>query len=165
MLDYTANNSMVQVATQLGPFWLNTGVVFTSSGAVFTRGLFDLGPLSLVSVLPSLRGALFGFLWVFLWTACTSSTSLGDAFMDFSWIFAILREREMFTVLFSIRSSSLSRRSFVDWSLIPSTSLSRMSSSVRVPNWQDDASFQMRFTNSSTVSSAFCEHMLNTQSP
>ena len=99
-----------------------------------------------------LRGCLLlnRFAWVPVALTCSPVWS---SLIDFNCLLAVSLALQIFTVLLRSKSSSLSNLSLVFLSWRPMTILSRIISSVSIPNLHDDACFLSLFANSSIPSS------------
>ena len=122
--------------------------VFALSGdfRVCFRFLLTRGPFFFCVKLP--LGCFLKFLPLSFPTRFTSSFN-GAAVSDFmvsSCLLVISLERAMSIALSSVRDFSRKSFLFVPLSIIPITNLSRINSSVSVPNLQDDANFRRRVT-------------------
>ena len=124
--------TLLAISWAIGGLWMPFGLPQNLHFHVFFEPLVDLFG----------RSWFLGLVLLLSWTRWSSSFDcLLSCWSDLIWLFVISPNLHMSRALSKDKSFSRSNLAFVPVSWMPMTSLSRIISSISVPNWQEDASF------------------------
>ena len=139
VIDLLANSTLLTISWDIGGLWMPFGL---ATKIAFPRFLWTFSCIARIG--RSWFLAFLLFLVLVVLNTCRWNSSFDCLLLcwsDLSCLFVTSIDLHTSKALFKDKSFSLSNLAFVSLSCMQITSLSRIISSVSVPNWQEDARF------------------------